>query len=189
MAVQKTTEKASEKVQQNTAAAVDSEQNEETTATACCSTEEGSPCKIIKTHIIASMGVGLIPVPMLDLVGITGVQLNMLRKLAALYEVPFTEHKVKSILASLVGGAVPFPLAGTLLSFGKTIPVAGSIIGAVILPVTAGASTFAVGKVFNQHFASGGTFLTFDPEKVRAYYAEMFEQGKTVASGMRKDAS
>ena len=38
------------------------------------------------------------------------------------------------------------------------------------MPVIAGAA-YAVGKVFIQHFASGGTFLTFDPEKVRAHYA------------------
>ena len=59
---------------------------------------------IIKKHIFFSMGVGLIPVPMLDMVAITGVQLNMLRKLAEMYEVPFNEHKVKSTLSSLVGG-------------------------------------------------------------------------------------
>ncbi|MCP4106117.1 MAG: hypothetical protein GY749_11350 [Desulfobacteraceae bacterium] len=49
------------------------------------------------------------------------------------------------------------------------------------MPVAASASTYALGKIFIQHFASGGTFLTFDPEKVKAYYAEMFEDGKKVA--------
>ena len=43
--------------------------------------------------------------------------------------------------------------------------------------VFAGASTYAVGKVFTEHFASGGTFLTFDPEKVRKYYEQEFAQG------------
>ena len=51
--------------------------------------------------------------------------------------------------------------------------------------------TYAVGKVFIQHFESGETFLTFYPEKVKAYYAEMFEEGKkaaeAVASDIKKD--
>ena len=141
--------------------------------------------KIIRNHMLASMGVGLIPVPILDLVGITGVQLNMLRKLSKIYEVPFSEHKVKNILTSLIGGGVSLPIAGTLMSLVKVIPVVGHAIGAVSLPITAGAITYAVGKVFLQHFASGGTFLTFDPDKVRDYYAEMLKKGKSVAAGLK----
>ena len=53
------------------------------------------------------------------------------------------------------------------------------------MPLIAGASTYAVGKVFYRHFASGGTFLTFDPEKARAYYEEMFQKGKDVVKGMK----
>ncbi|MCI5161738.1 MAG: DUF697 domain-containing protein, partial [Candidatus Electrothrix sp. AX5] len=143
---------------------------------------------VIKKHIIFSMGVGLIPVPIIDMVAITGVQLNMLRKLAEIYEVPFNDHKVKSTLSSLVGGGVTVPVARTLLSLTKMIPLAGQVIGFVTMPITAGATTFAVGKVFNQHFASGGTFLTFDSEKVRDYYTSMFEKGKDVATEM-KDAA
>ena len=50
------------------------------------------------------------------------------------------------------------------------------------MPALAGASTYAVGKVFVQHFESGGTFLNFDPEDVRDYYAEQFEKGKAAAA-------
>ncbi len=141
--------------------------------------------KVIRNHMIASMGVGLIPVPMLDLVGITGVQLNMLRKLSKVYEVPFSEHKVKNILTAVIGGGGSIPIAGALASLVKLVPVVGHTIGAVSLPISAGAVTYAVGKVFLQHFASGGTFLTFDPDKVRDYYAEMLKKGKTVAAGMK----
>jgi uncharacterized protein (DUF697 family) len=41
------------------------------------------------------------------------------------------------------------------------------LLGALTLP---SASTYALGKVFTEHFESGGTFLTFDPEKARALY-------------------
>lgn len=141
--------------------------------------------RIIKNHVLVSMGVGLIAVPLLDFVGITGAQLNMLRRLAKIYEIPFSKNKVKSILASLIGGGGSLPVAMIFGSLVKSVPVLGQTVGAVSMPISAGAMTYAVGKVFLQHFASGGTFLTFDPEAVRNYYAEMLKEGKTAAAGMK----
>ena len=57
------------------------------------------------------------------------------------------------------------------------------------MPVLAGAATYAVGKVFIQHFESGGTFLNFNPESVRGYYEAMFKEGQSVAENMKKDES
>jgi len=54
------------------------------------------------------------------------------------------------------------------------------------LPAVAGASTYAVGQVFIQHFESGGTFLDFDPEKVKGYFAEQFEKGKLAVGDLKK---
>jgi len=139
----------------------------------------------IRNHVIVSMCAGFIPIPMLDLVAITGVQLNMLRKLSKIYAVPFSEHKVKNIVSSLIGGGTSIPVAGAFASLVKFIPVVGQTIGSVSLPISAGAITYAVGKVFLQHFASGGTFLTFDPDKVRDYYNEMLKEGKTAAAGIK----
>ena len=140
--------------------------------------DEGN--KIIKNHALVSLGVGLIPVPMLDLVGITGVQLNMLRRLAKVYKVPFSENKVKNVLTALIGGGGSMPVASVFASLAKSIPVVGQAIGGVSMSISAGTVTYAVGKVFAMHFASGGTFLSFDPEKVRDYYGEMLKEGKAV---------
>ncbi|MDM8517364.1 DUF697 domain-containing protein [Desulfobacterales bacterium HSG16] len=138
--------------------------------------------KIVRNHMLASMGVGLVPMPIVDLVGITGVQINMVRKLSKIYGVPFSEHKLKNILSSLIGGSVSVPIAGAVFSLVKFIPVVGSTFGALSMSVSAGSTTYAVGKVFHQHFASGGTFLTFNPDKVREYYNEMLKKGRAKAT-------
>ncbi len=143
--------------------------------------------KLIRHHVWTAMAVGLVPIPIVDLAGILGIQLNLLRKLAKRYRVPFLKDSVKNILSSLVGSAMPVTLAAPLASFAKTIPVVGYSVGAVSMPLMAGAATYAIGKVFIQHFASGGTFLTFDPNKVKAYYEEMFQEGKNIASEMKKE--
>ncbi len=143
--------------------------------------------KIIRHHVYYAMGVSLIPVPLVDFAGLTGIQLNLVRKLAKAYNVPFFKDSVKNILSSLVGGALPLAMATPLASsVAKFIPMMGQTAGVVTMPILGGATTYALGKVFVQHFASGGTFLTFDPEKVKSFYNEMLKEGQTVADDIKK---
>lgn len=137
---------------------------------------------LVKKSMYASMAAGLVPVPIFDFLAVSSIQLEMLRRLSHIYGVTFMEGKGKNALAALIGGSFPTSVAPLVISLTKMIPLVGSTIGAVSLPLVSGASTYAVGKVFIQHFESGGTFLTFDPETVRAYYAEKLKEGKTIAS-------
>lgn len=143
-------------------------------------TEKESADKIIKNHMYGAIAVGLVPVPAVDMVALTGVQLNMLRKLAKTYDIPFSRDKGKNIIAALAGGGIPVASAGPLMSLAKTIPVVGQTVGSLSMSAVAGATTYAVGKVFLQHFASGGTFLDFDPDKVRDYYSEKFKEAHSM---------
>jgi uncharacterized protein (DUF697 family) len=93
----------------------------------------------------------------------------------------------KSVIASLTGGVAATGVGkGMLVSLAKGIPFVGPVLGAAAMPAVAGASTYAVGQVFIQHFESGGTFLDFDPDKVKAYFAEQFDKGKLVVADLRK---
>lgn len=138
--------------------------------------------RIIKENILWAAGGGLIPLPVLDIVAITAVEVKMLKELSALYELPFREHQVKGILASLLAG-VGAPALGMAItaSLFKSVPILGAVSGFIAVPGAAAAFTYAVGKVFLQHFASGGTFLDFDPKKVREHFARQFEEGKLAA--------
>jgi len=143
--------------------------------------------KMIRHHVYFAMGVGLIPVPLADFAGLTAIQLNLLRKLAKIYGVPFFKDSVKNILSSLAGGALPLAMAAPLASsVTKFIPIMGQTAGVVAMPILGGATTYALGKVFIQHFASGGTFLTFEPEKVKSFYSDMLKEGEKVASDIKK---
>ena len=128
---------------------------------------------IVKKWSLWSAGVGLIPVPLVDLAAIAGIQLKMVKDLADLYEVPFKENLGKSAIGSLISSGVGTSLGtGSIRSLVKSIPVVGTIAGLTVMPAFAGASTLATGKVFTQHFASGGTFLNFKPDEVREYYQQ-----------------
>jgi uncharacterized protein (DUF697 family) len=124
------------------------------------------------------------------MIAITVVDIKMLKELSALYEVPFKEDQVKNIVASLLAG-LGAPTLGMALtvSLVKAIPVIGVMSAFVAIPGLAAAFTYAVGKIFVQHFASGGTFLDFDPKKVREHFAREFEEGKIVATKVKAEPS
>jgi uncharacterized protein (DUF697 family) len=139
----------------------------------------------VRKYMYWSMGAGFIPVPFLDFAAITGVQIKMLADTGKIYDIPFSRDRVKTLVGALIGGALPGPLAyGALGSTIKLVPVVGPIFGGISVPLMAGATTYAVGTVFIQHFESGGTFLDFDPEKMKEHFKREFEKGKTVAQEM-----
>jgi len=139
---------------------------------------------LIKKHTYTSIGLGLIPIPFVDFIGVAGIQANMVRKLANLYDVKFSQEAFKNSIGAIVGGAIPGVAGLPIASLMKTIPLVGQGLGVISMPVVAGASTYAIGKVFYRHFSTGGTFLTLDPDKVREYYKEQYKVGETVASQM-----
>ncbi|MDX9882077.1 MAG: DUF697 domain-containing protein [Prolixibacteraceae bacterium] len=143
---------------------------------------------LVKKWMWWTMGAGLIPVPFVDLAAVTGVQLKMLSDLSKLYEVKFSENRGKAIISALLGSIVPNSLAGGGVgSVLKMIPLVGTILGGVSMSLFSGAATYAIGKSFIQHFESGGTFLDFDPVKVKEYFKDLFEEGKAVAKEMENN--
>ena len=142
--------------------------------------------KTIKRHVYVALGIGLIPIPFFDFVGVTGVQLNLMRKLAQIYNIPFSKDMVKNLIGALIGGAFPASFGPRIAaSVAKTIPGMGSAIGVASASAVSGACTYAVGKVFSRHFAEGGTFLSFDPEAAKAFYEDMFKEGQEVAAELK----
>ncbi len=137
--------------------------------------------RIIKNRMIASVAAGLIPFPVIDIATLTGIQMDTVRVLSKLYNVDFTKNFGRTAISSFTGGILPVATGRVVNSAVKMVPIVGQFIGAVSMPVIAGASTYALGKVFVQHFESGGTFLTLDPEKVRGYFNEEYIKGQNIA--------
>jgi uncharacterized protein (DUF697 family) len=131
--------------------------------------------KIVQRRTLYAAGAGLLPFPIVDAALLLGIQITMIRSVSKLYQVEFKENVVKSIIGSLVGtiGAV-----GVV----KSIPVIGTIIGGLTVAVSGAAATYALGRVFTQHFDQGGTLLDFDPMKSREYFEKEFEEGRMFVS-------
>ncbi len=137
---------------------------------------------VIKNHMIWSMGAGFIPVPIADFFAVGAIQLDMIRQLCKLYEVDFKQTEGKAVITALTGSGLARLGARAV----KFIPGVGSVLGGVTMAILSGASTYALGEVFKKHFETGGTFLDFDPERLKKFYNEKFEKGKEVAEELRK---
>jgi len=130
-------------------------------------------------HASAAFSVGLMPIPVVDLLGISLTQISLVRQLSSIYGVKFSEQLGRSIITALAGGTLSVAAPSLI----KAVPVVGSMMGAVVMPTVAGASTYAIGRIFIKHFESGGTLLTLDPDRVRDAYTEELEEGKKVVEG------
>jgi uncharacterized protein (DUF697 family) len=133
--------------------------------------------EIIEQHILWSVGAGLLPVPILDIAAVSGIQLDMLKQLSRTYGVSYTDSEGKAWLSALTGGLAAKIAANAI----KLIPGFGSVIGGVSMAVLSGASTYALGKVAISHFQTSGTLAGVNFDSLKAVYAEELEKGKAVA--------
>lgn len=144
---------------------------------------------VVDRYVAWAAAAGVIPVPVVDVVAIGGVQLRMLHHIAAVYDVPFSENRGKSYIAALIGSILPAsaaaPTAIGLASMLKFIPIVGTTIASVSMPALSAAATYGVGKVFIKHFASGGTLLDFNPKDYVEFMKLQAEKAKAASASKR----
>lgn len=143
--------------------------------------------QVIRQHVGYSLVAGALPIPLIDIAAVTVIQVDMLHKLADLYDVAFDQARGRSVIASLIGATGGHMIGRLGASLVKGIPGIGSLLGIGSQIVLAGASTYAVGKVFQDHFSRGGTLATFDARSWQAPFERFFSSGQTVAQKMKEN--
>ena len=121
------------------------------------SDHDKSPQRIIDDHAFYAAAVGLIPIPLIDVASVSGVQYHMIKKLSEKYDhVQFNNQKAKSVLAALTGGISSWELGLFARFLFKGVPFFGPIIGGTAMSGFSYVSTKLIGSIFDEHFASGG---------------------------------
>jgi uncharacterized protein (DUF697 family) len=104
----------------------------------------------------------LIPVHGLDLAALAAVQANMIIDISSLYGQKLSNYAVKGVISTLLGTlATQYGAKLVTQSLTKWIPFAG-FLSVSSMAAFGYASTYAIGKVFANHYAKGGTFDNFD---------------------------
>ena len=129
--------------------------------------------QIITDHVLFSMAAGAIPIPVLDILAVSAIQLDMLKQLAKKYDVSFDDEAGKSIVSSLLGTTLGTTIGRTGASVVKAIPGLGTILGIGSQAVLSGITTFAIGYLFNQHFGNHKPLQDFKIEDVKEYFNEI----------------
>ena len=125
--------------------------------------------KLVDRFAIWSGVAGLIPLPVIDVLAVGGLQVQMLRRISQLYGVPFSENRGKALIASLAGALIPASSGIGAASALKAVPLFGTLVSGFVMPVLSAGATYAIGKAFIEHFASGGTLLDFNPPDYREF--------------------
>jgi uncharacterized protein (DUF697 family) len=137
--------------------------------------------RIIRSHVVWAMGAGLIPLPLIDFVAVTAIQLEMLQQLARLYGANYSENMGKNFVSALTGTT----FARLAASAFKAIPGVGSFLGGAAMSIMSGASTYAVGQVAVNIFSTSGSLIDIDIDKVKTAYEDAYKKGKTYVSDLK----
>ena len=141
--------------------------------------------RIIRGHVGYAMVAGLIPIPMADIIAVTAVHLDVVRNLAELHGKKYDLESGKALVAGLTGVSVARIGASAL----KMVPGIGSFTGGAAQIILSGASTYAIGKVFDRHFAQGGTLSDFNLSASKTAYEQQVEEGKRVAQQAKDETT
>jgi uncharacterized protein (DUF697 family) len=139
--------------------------------------------KLVDRFALWSGAAGLIPIPVVDMATVAGVQLQMLRRISQIYDVPFSENRGKSVIASLLGSMIPTTSGMGMASAVKGIPAIGTTVAAFMMPALSAGATYAIGKAFIKHFSSGGTLLDFNPPDYREFLRAQREKWRRRSPG------
>ncbi|HEX4237374.1 MAG TPA: YcjF family protein [Xanthobacteraceae bacterium] len=125
--------------------------------------------KLVDRFAIWSGVAGLVPLPVVDVLAVGGLQVQMLRRLSQIYNVEFSQNRGKALIAALAGCMIPATSGMGAASALKAVPVVNILAAGFVMPVLSAGATFAIGKAFIQHFESGGTLLDFNPPDYREF--------------------
>jgi len=167
--------------------------NDEAMAAAADTPEarEETASKLVDRFAIWSGVAGLVPLPIVDVIAVGGLQVQMLRRISQIYGVEFSDNRGKALIAALAGSMIPATSGIGAASTFKFVPVVGTLVSVFVMPVLSAGATYAIGKAFIQHFATGGTLLDFNPPDYREFVKAQKEMwdARTKRSGAKTGAA
>jgi uncharacterized protein (DUF697 family) len=124
--------------------------------------------ELIERHAKYAAVGGLIPLPIVDVAGVTAIIVRLARQLARLYAVPERRDTTRAIVLGLMGGIAPVGIGAIATAgFMRFVPAA-YLLSMAVTSIAAAACTRSIGLIFLEHFESGGTLLDFKGERHKA---------------------
>jgi uncharacterized protein (DUF697 family) len=119
----------------------------------------------ILAYSALAASVGAVPIPVIDLFVLPGIQTRMIYALAQQYGQPLSGKRFLEMAATLGIGIL---VRQAIRNLAKLVPVVGSVTASVL----AASSTFALGKAFCHYYSAVLGGHAPKPEELRKYYQE-----------------
>jgi len=143
---------------------------------------------VVRGNVIAAMALGLVPVPVVDIVAVAGISVQMTYGLSNIYGIPFSQEAARAALFSIVPAALPVTMMSAGASLLKSIPGVGSLAGAGGVSLLSGAVVYALGQVLIRHYEKGGTLNDINFDLARRQFKSKLEEGRRFAADLRKQS-
>lgn len=138
---------------------------------------------IIKKNVIWASAAGAVPIPLIDIAAVTSVQLDMLKSLCYAHDVAYSSVKGKALISSISGSLIARYWASLI----KTVPGIGSWLGIFSMSIMSGASTYALGKVFEKYLKEEGSLDKIDKEEAQKMFRREFRKGRSYAKWIKQE--
>lgn len=134
---------------------------------------------IVKNHALISGAAGYIPMPLVDSLGVSAVQYQMMKTLAENYgDETYSTTMAKRVLTALLTGYAGITVMRSAVSMLKVVPVAGSLIAGTSLGIAHGGLTLALGQTLIRHYEAGGTLANLDLKAAATHVANTVQLKK-----------
>jgi uncharacterized protein (DUF697 family) len=140
--------------------------------------------EIIKNRALLAAGIGLVPVPVFNMVSATAIQISMVQSITRLYNIEVKKSWIKNIIAAALGGAGSTALSGTAVKSLGGIPLVGTSLAVLSAPAMNGLVTYAIGYMFIRYFESPEGFLKANIKALGEWFQEGFKDGREKLGGV-----
>ena len=113
--------------------------------------------RIVNRYAAYSAVGGIVPLPLVNVAGITGLIVRMVKVLADHYGVAFEKDRARAIVVGFVAGVMPSGLGSIASSTLTYLMPHSALAGLAVSSVTAAACTRSIGRIFVEHFENGAT--------------------------------
>ncbi|GAB4366035.1 MAG: hypothetical protein ACPW60_10760 [Methylohalobius sp. ZOD2] len=112
--------------------------------------------RVINKYSFMASGIGFVPSPILGQIAVGGILVKLLQDLCRIYGISLSDHKIKVIVASVLGGAhsewIGYYLMKYIKNYSPALVPAGSYF---LRPAISGLIVYYIGKLFLGHLESG----------------------------------
>jgi uncharacterized protein (DUF697 family) len=120
--------------------------------------------QIVRRYVWASAAIGIVPLPGLDVTMTAGVHIALIKALTEHYGSTFSDHAARNIVFAIGASLLPATI-GSVASR-RLLKILPPGVGTIAQMASAGAASYALGRVMMAHFETGGTLDSFDAKNL-----------------------